>query len=167
MDSLGEAELSKSFTKGDQGSRMDRKASLLPFSVKHTPSSNRDPEARQFSRTPEGISLGEGPSRRSSSSYLRGYSSVPRTKEDQAVESRRRHSWNDTHLTQDPAWQVEAAHIPARLKVPFLLLFRWQPGKDSCLFTFPIFSRKYTHIEPGSHATTVIVSPIYGWCTRT
>ena len=150
-----------SFTVGDQSSRMDRKASPLSFSVRLTLSSKRDTEARQLSRTPEGIFFGEAPSRRSSSGCLRGNSSVPRTEQSQTVESWRRRIWNDIRLTQDPAWharQVKAAHIPARLRVPFRLLFRWQLGKDGWLCVFPILSRKYTHIESCSHAITVIVS---------
>ena len=156
-----------SFTVGDQSSRMNRKASPLPFSVRITLPSKHNTETRQLSRTPEGVSFGEAPSRRSSLSGLRGSSSVPRTEQSQTVESWRRHIWNDIRLTQDPAWharQVKAAHIPARLRVPFRLLFRWQLGKDGWLCVFPILSRKYTHIESGSHATIVIVSPIYGWC---
>ena len=103
MTSLGEDQLLKSLTEDSLGSRMSVTAPPLLASVRRPLPINRDPEVRRPSRTIDEESFEEVPSRRDSPSYLRGCISVPRMERDQVAKTRKRHSWDDPQLTQNPA----------------------------------------------------------------
>ena len=103
MANLGEAELLKSFTEDSLDSRTSATAPPLLASVRRSLPVSRDPDGRRPSRTLDEASFEEGPSRRGSPSCPRECISVSHTERDQVAETRKRHSWDDPHLTQNPA----------------------------------------------------------------